>query len=213
MRFQYFAILLAIVSGFTTLAQQPPDSFQVTDPLDITKDPAPVIDITNKSSAPICLNTYIYSTVPGREKTLAACCATLIEPSAMYTLDSRNQADYGNDVAGTIHLPSVRIKLLATTPIPGYNACNPAGPTPETLATGLSASINGAPLANITLDVNELNLTAQVCGFIEANGYGYGICGPAPMAPVLSLRRVPYWQPIGKLIGLSFCICPEVGEM
>src|SRR5947209_7018426 len=93
MRLQLFTIFLAAVSS---VAQHPPDSFQVTDPLDVTHYPSRVIDISNKSRAPICANTYMYDPSPGREKNLIACCATRIDPSSLYTMGSRGQAVWGH---------------------------------------------------------------------------------------------------------------------
>ncbi len=139
----------------SSFAQQPSDSFHVTDPLDVTHYPSPVIDISNKSSGAVCLNIFMYDPAPANEKSLIACCSTMVQPDSLYTMGSKNQA------------------VWAT----GSNYCNPSAPLQNAFFSGLSASINGAPLPKRTPDpcfskingacVNEIDFNRQVCGFIQ----------------------------------------------
>jgi hypothetical protein len=81
---------------------------------------------------------------------------------------------------------SIVIKLLASLPVSG--SCNGSTPNSGNLAPGMRAwgttvhVINNAPVALETefskavLSTTELTKLTLYCGFLQANGAGYGIC-------------------------------------
>ena len=93
-----------------------------------------------------------------------------------------------NDLISNTLTPAVPsaivVKLLATT----GGACNAA--TPGALATGLAAwgtTLHALPVAGTygltetaftpsTLSAAELGRISALCGFIQSNGSGFGIC-------------------------------------
>ena len=135
----------------------------------------------------ICVNTYTFAP----DEQLISCCSCRVTRNALWSLG------VGRDlISNTLtpdHPRSVVIKLLATEP-PASGTCNPASPGPNTQGLAawgttlhyLNPAITGGPTSavfggetpftNSTLSAAERSVMTSFCGFIQANGSGYGIC-------------------------------------
>ena len=122
-----------------------------------------------------------------------SCCACEVTPNGLNSLSARNDLISNTLTPGVP--TSIVIKLLATAPVAGV--CNAGTATAARLAPGLRAwastihalpttpvsyGMTETPFSRSQLSASELaKLTAQ-CGFIQANGSGYGICKCWPAA-------------------------------
>jgi hypothetical protein len=146
-----------------------------------------VINITNTGANAgnnICVNVYTFS--PDEQE--VTCCSCNVTPNALQSLSVK-----GDLVSNTLTpaVPtSVVVKLVATT----GGSCNAAtaGTGASTLAPGMAAwgtTLHALPAAAAaavaltetaftpaTLSNAELTRITQLCGFIQSNGSGFGIC-------------------------------------
>ncbi len=144
-----------------------------------------VINVTNTGatvaggvSQSICVNVYTFD--PAEE--LVSCCTCSVTPNALQSISVRGSLT-SNPLTPAIPT-SVVIKLVAST-----GTCNASSIT--TLAHGLQAwgtTIHALPTAPVSYGVTETPFsysdlsTAEFthlttfCGFIQANGSGFGIC-------------------------------------
>jgi hypothetical protein len=146
-----------------------------------------VVNMTNSgaSGGNICAHIYTYTP----DEQLSSCCSCMITPNALTSLSVKQ--DLASNSLTPIVPTSMVIKLLATTPVGG--ACNAA--TPGYLAVGLLAwgttihplpvtvgtpattyGVEGSAFSPATLVYGEQVRMTSLCGFIRANGSGYGIC-------------------------------------
>jgi len=135
----------------------------------------------------ICANVYMFSP----DEQLIACCACPVTPDALVSFSSRNDLISNTLTPGVP--TSVVIKLLASTAA----TCNAStvGTGANVLATGMEAwgtTIHALPITpgspattygetetkftNATLSQAELTRITYLCGFIQTNGSGFGIC-------------------------------------
>ncbi len=144
-----------------------------------------VINLTNTGTNTIgagtlCANVYVFSP----DEQLVACCACPITPNGLASVSAKQ--DLVNNTLTAAAPGAVVIKLLATLPGAG-TTCSPTTPTAGTLAPGLSAwgttthllpdpRVTETPFTDATLSVSELSRITALCGFIQANGSGFGIC-------------------------------------
>lgn len=141
-----------------------------------------VFNISNSgaTNANICVNVYTFSP----DEQLISCCACVVTPNALVSLSARNDL-ISNTLTPAVPT-SIVVKLLSTTGTTG-GACNAARPT--ALATGLLAwgttnhaavgggvALTETAFTPATLSGGELERISQLCGFIQSNGSGYGIC-------------------------------------
>jgi len=141
-----------------------------------------VIDLTNAGSTGgnICANVYAFSP----DEQLIACCTCPVTPNGLNSLSARR--DLTSNTLTGVRPNSIVIKLLASAGVGGV--CNAASPGP--LVSGLRAwgttihlLPSGAPalteteFLNATLSASELSRITSLCGFIQVNGSGFGICG------------------------------------
>ena len=152
-----------------------------------------VVDITNTganttgtTNGNICANVYAFSP----DEQLVSCCSCLVTPNGLQSLSSVS------DLISNTLTPGVEtslvVKLLATAP-PSSGSCDASAATQGNLALGLAAwgttlhslsTIPGAGPFGLTetafikgsLSAAELSRISALCGFIEANGSGFGIC-------------------------------------
>ncbi len=138
----------------------------------------------------ICVNVYTFDA----SEELISCCSCLVTPNGLNSLSAR--ADLISNTLTPGVPTSIVIKLVASRPL-GLSAagtggtCNPSSPTPLTVAPGMRAwgtTLHGLPTTPVTygstetefatapLGVAELTKLTTFCGFIQANGSGFGIC-------------------------------------
>jgi hypothetical protein len=130
----------------------------------------------------ICANVYVFD--PSEE--LIACCACYVTPDGLRTFPTKQ--DLLTPL--TIGSPeSVVIKLIASTPTTG-TSCDASSPTPSNIEAGLRAwgttlhqntasgkfEITENVFQSSVLSPSELTKLTSYCGFIQANGSGFGIC-------------------------------------
>ena len=144
-----------------------------------------VVDITNTGATggSICVNVYTFA--PDEQE--ISCCTCQVTPDGLASLSVKNSL-INNTLTGVIP-PAVVIKLIATR-----GSCNAAAP--GELAIGLAAwgtTIHALPVTAgspagtygvtetaftpSTLSATEIARATSLCGFIESDGSGYGICG------------------------------------
>ena len=139
-----------------------------------------VVNLTNTcaSGGPISVSVYTHD--PAEE--LISCCCCVVTCDGLASLSVRNSLISNNL---TPEIPNaVVIKFIARV-----GACNAA--VPGTLAPGLAAwgtTLHALPTTPVTYGVAETAFTpstvgaveylriTQVCGFIQSNGSGFGIC-------------------------------------
>ena len=144
-----------------------------------------VINLTNTGatvsggvSQSLCANVYVFD--PAEE--LAACCTCDITPNALQSISVRGSLT-SNPLTPAIPT-SVVIKLVAST-----GSCNASsvtavahglqawGTTIHALpTTPVSYGVTETPFAYSDLSAAELTHLTTFCGFIQANGSGFGIC-------------------------------------
>ncbi len=149
------------------------------------------------TSGNLCVNVYAFD--PQEEE--IGCCACLVTPDGLNSLSVKSDLISNSLTPATPN--SVVIKLVATVPntVGGaFSVCNPSTPilplaadagfplTANTVAAGLAAwgstlepsigtyGVVHAPFLNKQLSLSEVSALTTVCGFIQSNGSGYGIC-------------------------------------
>jgi uncharacterized repeat protein (TIGR01451 family) len=147
-----------------------------------------VINITNAGTqnvaaalTNICANVYAFSP----DEQLISCCSCSITPNALVSLSVNS--DLVSNTLTPANPTSVVVKLIATA----GTACNPSNVATNSLAAGMRAwgtklhALPGTPAAfGVTetssspaaLSAAELARITSFCGFIQANGSGFGIC-------------------------------------
>ena len=143
-----------------------------------------VINISNTGATGgnICVNVYAFS--PDEQE--VSCCSCTVTPNALVNLGVNR--DLISNTLTPAHPTSVVVKLLATS----GGSCNAAtaGSGASALAPGMVAwgtTLHAAPAGGFaltetaftpgTLSAAELARITSLCGFIQANGSGFGICG------------------------------------
>ena len=130
----------------------------------------------------ICVNVYTFD--PSEE--LISCCACPVTPDGLKSLSAKQDLVSNTLTPGVPG--SIVVKLLATAPVGG--ACNPSSPLATNLVGGMRAwetslhqntvsgnyEITENAFATSVLSVSELTKLTTYCGFIQANGSGFGIC-------------------------------------
>jgi hypothetical protein len=152
-----------------------------------------VINITNTGATGgnICVNVYTFSP----DEQLVSCCSCTVTPNGLVSLSARN------DLISNTLTPAVPsaivVKLLATS----GGACNAS--TPGALATGMAAwgtTLHALPVAGTfgltetaftpaTLSAAELGRISALCGFIQSNGSGFGICRSCRLGALGTVKR------------------------
>jgi hypothetical protein len=159
-----------------------------------------VIDLTNTgnlslpsgltTTGNLCVNVYTFDA----NEELISCCSCLVTPNGLNSLSAKTDLVSNTLTPGVP--TSIVIKLVASRPL-GVSptgtggTCNPSSPTPLTVSPGLRAwgtTLHALPTTPVTygltetrfdtapLSVAELTKLTLFCGFIQANGSGFGIC-------------------------------------
>ena len=178
MKARILLVLATMVFASVAFAQD--DAFQVRYASNLNIGDS-VINITNAgtSGGNICANVYTFSP----DEQLISCCACTVTPNALVSLSANS--DLVSNTLTPAHPTSIVVKLLATTGA----ACNAAAP--GALAGGMRAwgtTLHAAPTTPVSyqvtetafsqagLSAGELARISSFCGFIQANGSGFGIC-------------------------------------
>ncbi len=151
----------------------------------------------------ICVNVYAFSP----DEQLISCCSCVVTPNALVSLSARNDL-ISNTLTPAVP-NSIAVKLLATS----GTSCNAAIAPVANLAAGMRAwgttlhatptagtDLPGAPTQStyvVTetafnqagLSEAELVRITSFCGFIQANGSGYGICRSCRLGGQGAVRR------------------------
>jgi len=166
-------------------AGAPPDMYQVRYAANMNIGDS-VVNLTNAGTAGgfepggnICANVYVFA----EDQQLVSCCSCPLTPNHLKTLSVRNDL-ISNTLTPGVPI-GVTIALLASEPTSGI--CNPATPgdpvgglrawgtTPHAAPDGTYHVAESAFLP-ARLSATEANKLVTYCGFIQANGSGYGIC-------------------------------------
>lgn len=138
-----------------------------------------VINVSNSgaSEANICVNVYVFSP----DEQMISCCSCAVTPNGLVSLSARNDL-VGNSLTPAVP-SSIVVKLLASS-----GSCNPAsaaGSVPGLLAWGTTTHagpvagtywLTETPFTPARLGEAERTRLMNLCGFIQANGSGYGLC-------------------------------------
>jgi hypothetical protein len=143
------------------------------------------VNITNtgETNANICVNVYAFD----QSASMVSCCSCLVTPNNLVSLSGRRDL-ISNTLTAAVPTALV-IKMLPTKAVNG-SQCNPSSPTIDNITSGMRAW--GTTFHNLTststfnigeytfseafLSQPELNRLTLLCGFIQANGGGYGLC-------------------------------------
>jgi hypothetical protein len=178
-----FVLALVIACATSAVAQNPISAdapFQVRYAAYVTPNSPgdSFVNITNAgvTGGNICVNVYTFSP----DEQLISCCSCVVTPNALVSLSAKN--DLVSNTLTPAVPGSIVVKLLATT----GGACNAAAP--GALAGGLAAwgtTIHPGPAGFETTETAftpvtpggaEIARISALCGFIQSNGSGYGIC-------------------------------------
>ncbi len=201
MKLSYLSISAAIMLGsvpmFAVQAAAGDSPFQVRYASNLPVGDS-VINVTNTGASSsvafptqngnICVNVYTFSP----DEQLISCCSCPVTPDGLVSLSARNDLISNTLTPGVP--TSIVTKLLASSGTPACNAST-VGQGNNVLVTGMAAwgtTIHELPVtpgspattygvtetafANATLSVAELTRITQLCGFIQTNGSGFGIC-------------------------------------
>ena len=191
----FTAVLLCSVAAFAQNPVTADSPFQVRYASNLPIGDS-VINLTNTGASStnafptqdgnLCVNVYTFSP----DEQLVSCCSCPVTPDGLVSLSARNDLISNTLTPGVP--TSIVIKLLATTGGP----CNAStAGTASTIAQGMAAwgtSIHALPVTPgspattygvtetaftpSTLSAAELTRITTLCGFIQINGSGFGIC-------------------------------------
>jgi hypothetical protein len=140
-----------------------------------------VVNIMNtgaNNGANICANVYTFSP----DEQLISCCSCVVTPNALVSLSARNDL-ISNTLTPAVPT-SIVIKVLASAQSGSCNAATPGAQVNGLAAWGTTLHVI-APVGNAVtetrftpanLSASELARITSFCGFIQANGSGFGIC-------------------------------------
>jgi hypothetical protein len=194
--------VLATAAYGQAIAGAPDDAFQVRYAANLNVGDS-VINVTNAGTqntaggalTNICVNVYAFSP----DEQLISCCSCVVTPNALVSLSAHSDL-ISNTLTPAVP-NSIVVKLMATAGI-ACNASNP--PAAANLATGMRAwgtTLHAAPTSPVTyavtetafsragLSAAELARITSFCGFIQANGSGYGICRSCRLGGQGAVRR------------------------
>jgi hypothetical protein len=181
--------VIATVCSTVAFAQDlgPADSFQVRYASNLNIGDS-VINITNAGTqnvagalTNICANVYTFSP----DEQLISCCSCTVTPNALVSLSAN--ADLVSNTLTPAHPTSIVVKIVTTAGV----ACNASNAPVASLTAGLRAwgtTLHAAPTTPVTyqvtetafspagLSAGELARITSFCGFIQANGSGFGVC-------------------------------------
>jgi len=178
----YLRVQLALAAvAFSTVAfAQANTSFQVRYASNLNIGDS-VINITNtgaNNGANICAHVYTFSP----DEQLISCCSCTVTANALVSLSA--QRDLISNTLTPAVPTSIVIKVLSTVQSGACNAATPGTQTNGLAAWGttlhviapVGAAVTETAFTPATLSASELARITSFCGFIQANGSGFGIC-------------------------------------
>jgi hypothetical protein len=180
-------VILATAAFGQAIPGAPSDSFQTRYVANLNVGDS-VINISNAGTqnnsgalTNICANVYTFSP----DEQLISCCSCTVTPNALVSLSA--VSDLISNTLTPARPNSIVVKLVATS----GTGCNASNVPPANLAAGMVAwatTLHALPTSPVTYGVTETAFaekglsTAELarltsfCGFIQANGSGFGIC-------------------------------------
>jgi len=188
MSFKLFVavVVLAVAAFGQAIPGAPSDAFLVRYAANLNVGDS-VINISNAGTqnssgalTNICANVYAFSP----DEQLISCCSCVVTPNALVSLSA--VSDLISNTLTPARPNSIVVKLIATS----GTSCNASNVPAANLAAGMVAwgtTLHATPVAGayaVTetafaekgLSAAELARVTSFCGFIQANGSGYGIC-------------------------------------
>ena len=181
------AIVACASVAFAQDVGGPPDKFQVRYASNLNIGDS-VINITNAGTTNvagaltnICANVYTFSP----DEQLISCCSCTVTPNALVSLSANS--DLVSNTLTPAHPTSIVVKIAYTA----GTACNASNVPVANLAAGGRAwgtTLHAAPTTPVSYQVTETEFSpaglsagelvriTSFCGFIQANGSGFGIC-------------------------------------
>jgi len=181
------ALALATAAFGQAIPGAPSDAFQVRYAANLNIGDS-VINITNAGTTNaggaltnICANVYAFSP----DEQLISCCSCTVTPNALVSLSA--VTDLISNTLTPARPNSIVVKMLATS----GTTCNASNVPAANLAAGMVAwgtTIHALPTTPVTYGVTETQFAqpglsaaelarlTSFCGFIQANGSGFGIC-------------------------------------
>jgi hypothetical protein len=178
-------VILATAAFGQAIPGAPSDAFQVRYAANLNVGDS-VINISNAGTqnsggalTNICANVYTFSP----DEQLVSCCSCTVTPNALVSLSAVN--DLISNTLTPARPNSIMVKLIATA----GTTCNASNVPTANLAAGMVAwatTIHAVPAGGYAvtetaftpagLSAAELARATSFCGFIQANGSGFGIC-------------------------------------
>lgn len=181
------AFAMATAAFGQAIPGSPSDAFQVRYAANLNIGDS-VINISNAGTTNtggaltnICANVYAFSP----DEQLISCCSCTVTPNALVSLSA--VSDLISNTLTPARPNSIVVKLIATA----GTTCNASNVPAANLAAGMVAwgtTLHAAPTSPVTyqvtetafsekgLSAGELARLTSFCGFIQANGSGFGIC-------------------------------------
>ena len=185
---KFFNLLMGVALLSTVALAQvgPADAYQVRYAANLAAGDS-VVNLTNTGivdgfdpAGDICANVYVFA----EDQQLIACCSCPLTPNHLKTLSVQKDL-ISNTLTPGVPI-GVTVALLAST----GGVCNPSTVTAAALVPGLRAwgtTLHAAPGGGFFgtetaflpggLSATELAKLTTYCGFIQADGSGFGICG------------------------------------
>ncbi len=138
-----------------------------------------VVNITNTGAAGVnlCANVYVFAP----DEQLVSCCTCVVTPNGLVSLSARN--DLINNPLTPAVPSSIVVKIVGSTGT--CNASSVAAGVAGLMVWGTSLhippfvtarTVTETPFTTAAQSVSELTRITRLCGFIQSNGSGYGIC-------------------------------------
>jgi hypothetical protein len=169
----------AMLSGMAAFSQSVDTPFQMKYAANLNIGDS-VFNLSNSGATGgnICAKVYTFSP----DEQLISCCSCTITPNALVSLSAR--ADLISNTLTPAVPNSIVVKVASTTDST-CNAATRSSPSIGLLAWGTTLhatptagvfAITETPFAPIIPGETEFSRIASLCGFIQANGSGFGIC-------------------------------------
>lgn len=207
-------VFATIVATMAAYAQTPPDSpYQIRYASNLAVGDS-VINISNTGGnggvtlqsgttasvgGSICANVYAFSP----DEQIVSCCSCPVTPNGLVSLSAKDDLISNGLTRGTP--TSIVIKLVASVPVAGSCTNSAAAIGTAALAKGMVAwgttihanttapvgtyAVTETAFTPATLDPTELARLSQTCGFVVAQGSGFGVCNSCRLGGLGGTRR------------------------